>query len=570
MKNMDYKKLTAQARGLVPADFVIKNAKVPNVFSFEIEDTEIAISDGIIIGVGRGYHGKKEFDAGGRYILPGFIESHCHIESTMLTPEGFAELVLPHGTTTVFADPHEIANTSSLDGLKYMHDASIGLPIDIFFNAPSCVPASPFETCHEAIGAEALARLLHEKICYALGEMMNYPGVISGNEETWRKIKSAAGQPCNGHAPLLTGKDLNAYLLSGCNSDHECSNYDEALDKLRRGSWIMLRYGAAEHNLPALARLVTEDERRCCRCMLASDDLTASVIHEEGHIDRLLRQAVLNGISPIAAIRMVTLNPAEFNHMFDRGAVAPRYRADLVMVDNLHDFNVLSVWKNGIAVIVPEKGFERLGIWPRVSFNNAEIHTEDLKVNTNGRTEAHVIGIVPNEVITKNLVCTVKCAHGELIPSKEDDIAKMAVINRNTAEKRVGLGFVKGLGLKYGALGSSVAHDAHNFCIIGMDDQSMVTAYNALREKGGLVVAAGSKIIYHMPLPIAGLMSDQPAEKVVNEYNQVLTAAAQLGTSLVNPFMHISFLSLSVIPALKLTDQGYVDLSQGGNVPLFA
>lgn len=568
---MDYKKLTDQARGAAPADLLIKNALVPNVFSFEIEEADIAISSGIVVGVGRGYCGKEEYNAAGRYILPGFIEGHCHIESTMLTPEVFAELVLPHGTTTVFADPHEIANTSSLAGLKYMHDASSKLPLDIFLNAPSCVPASPFETCHEVLDAEAILKVFNDKTCYALGEMMNYPGVISGDEETWRKISAAAGQPCNGHAPLLTGRDLNAYLLSGCNSDHECSTYEEALDKLRRGSWIMLRYGAAEHNLPALARLIAEDERRCSRCILVSDDLTASVIHEEGHIDRLLRQAVRNGISPIAAIRMVTLNPAEFNRLYDRGAVAPRYRADLVMVDNLHDFNVLSVWKNGSIVNVPENGFKRTGGWPGVSFNNAEISADDLRITADGSRPVHVIGILPNDVITENLVCTVKTSDGELTSSSDGDIAKMAVINRNTSEKRVGLGFVKGLGLKCGAIGSSVAHDAHNFNIIGMDDQSMLTAYYALRENGGLVVTLGDKVIYHMPLPIAGLMSDQPAEKVASEYAQVQRAAAEsLGTTLVNPFMHISFLSLSVIPSLKLTDQGYVDLGLGGRVPLFA
>jgi adenine deaminase len=565
---VDYKKLTAQARGDEPADLVIKNAKIPNVFSCEIEEADVAVSDGMIVGVDKDYSGREEFDARGSYILPGFIEPHCHIESTMLTPEGFAELALPHGTTTVFADPHEIANTSSIAGLRAMHEASRVLPMDIFLNAPSCVPASTFETPHEVLGAEALRKLFSEKTCYALGEMMNYPGVVSGDKDCWDKIETSKDQPRNGHAPLLTGKALNAYQLSGCNSDHECSTYEEALCKLRRGTWIMMRSGAAEHNLQTLARLVVEDERRASRCMLASDDLSASVLAEEGHIDRLLRQAVAKGISPISAIRMATLNPAEFNRLYDRGAVAPRYIADLVMVEDLKDFRVVKVWKDGKPVHIPEGGFKRWKDWPALSYNATSLTADDLRITARG-VKIHVIGIVPNEVITQHLLCSPCIQDGEVRASVEKDLAKMAVVNRNTPEKRIGLGFVKGLGLKRGALGSSVAHDAHNFSLVGMDDQSMITAFKALRESGGLVVADGDRIICHMPLPIAGLMSDLPVAEVVSEHNAVLKAVKSLGTTLPNPFMHISFLSLSVIPALKLTDQGYVDLSKGGSQPLF-
>ncbi len=566
---MNYKKLTAQARGAETADMVIKNALIPNVFSCEIEKADVAVSDGIIVGVGEDYHGREEWDAQKKYLLPGFIEPHCHIESTMLTPEGFAELALPHGTTTVFADPHEIANTSSLTGLRSMHRACRFLPVDIFLNAPSCVPASDFETPHEALGADALQELFAEKTCYALGEMMNYPAVISGEKDCWERINSSQDQPRNGHAPLLTGKALNAYLLSGCNSDHECSTYDEALNKLRRGMWIMMRGGVTEHNLQTLARLIAEDERRAARCMLASDDLSASVLAEDGHMDRLLRQAVERGISPFSAIRMVTLNPAEFNRLYDRGAVAPRYNADLVLVDDLTNFTVLKVWKNGKIIDIPPSGFKRFHDWPGLSFNDASLTADDLKIKAAG-AKIHVIGIVPNEVITEHLLCTPCVRNGETCASVEGDMAKMAVVNRNTSEKRVGLGFVKGLGLRRGALGSSVAHDAHNFSVAGMDDRSMITAFKALRESGGLVVADGDRIIYHMPLPIAGLMSDLPAAEVVAEHHAVLKAAKSLGTPLPNPFMHISFLSLSVIPALKLTDQGYVDLSRGGAQPLFA
>ncbi len=565
---MDHKKLTAQSRGDVPADLVIKNARVPNLFSYEIEEVDVAISGNLIVGLGKDYQGECEFDACGAYLLPGFIEGHCHIESTMLTPEGFAELVLPHGTTTIFADPHEIANTSSFEGLRYMYDASRDLPIDIFLNAPSCIPASSFETPREVLGPESVKKMLEEGLCYGLGEMMNYPGVVFGDDDVWEKIEASGNQPRGGHAPLLRGKELNAYLLSRCNSDHECSNYEEAIEKLRRGCWIMLRQGAVEHNLATLARIVTDDARRVNRCMMISDDLTAALLNDEGHLDRLLRLAVKNGISPISAIRMVTLNTAEHYRLYDRGAVAPGYLADLVLVDDLEDFKVLKVWKNGSAVQIPEGGFKRKGGWPGISRNNFVLDSTDLQVPASPSGKLRAIGIIPGEIITENLVLDGEIYDGTFIASVEKDLAKLAVVNRNTPEKRIGLGFVKGFGLKRGAIGSSVAHDAHNFCIAGMDDLSILTALKTLRESGGMVVTDGEQVLYHVPLPIAGLMSDQPAAIVAEECDRVTDAAKILGAIVANPFMHLSFLSLSVIPTLKLTDQGYVDLSSGGAVSL--
>lgn len=563
---MDYKKLTAQARGVEPSELVIKNARVPNLFSYEIEEADVAVCGSQIVAVGKGYHGAREIDAGGRYLVPGFIEAHCHIESTMLTPEGFAELVLPHGTTTVFADPHEIANTSSFEGLRFMYKACRGLPVDIFLNAPSCVPASTFETPHEVLGPDSIVKMFADGTCYALGEMMNYPGVIYGDQDTWEKIEASGDQPRNGHAPLLAGNDLNAYMLSRCNSDHECSTCEEAIGKLRRGCWVMLRYGAAEHNLPVLAPIIREDERRASRCMLVSDDLTAAILHDDGHVDRLLRHAVAAGISPISALRMVTLNPAEYNRLYDRGAIAPGYRADMVLVEDLESFKVLRVWKNGQPAAVPEGGFPRCHNWPGISFNRCPVGPDDLRVPAQPTVRA--IGLLPNDVITQNLTEQSVVSDGQCVASAERDLAKMAVVNRNTPEKRVGLGFLKGLGLKHGAIGSSVAHDAHNFSVIGMDDESMLTALAALREKGGLVVADGKRVIYQLALPIAGLMSDLSAEELVAEYAQLLAAVRTLGTTLPNPFMHIAFLSLSVIPTLKLTDQGYVDLTQGGKLSI--
>jgi len=563
---VDYRKLASQARGASSADFVIKNAKVPNLFSGEIEEADVAVSDGLVVGVGAGYCGREEFDAAGKILVPGFIEAHCHIESTMLTPRGFAELILPHGTTTVFADPHEIANTSSFEGLRFMCEASKGLPVDIYLNAPSCVPASPFETPHENLKADAVAQMFAEGTCHGLGEMMNYPGVVGGDRDTWEKILASRGQPCNGHAPCLTGKELNAYLLSRCNSDHECSSYEEALDKLRRGCWVMLRQGATEHNLAALAPLVAEDERRASRCMLVSDDLTAAVLHNEGHLDRILRLAVRSGISPVSALRMVTLNPAEFNRIYDVGAIAPGYRADMVLLDNLEDFNVLHVWKNGRAAEFSRRESSCGVSFPRVNGNGCTLTAEDLRIPARGRLR--VIEAVPGEVITREQIIDGAVVDGEFTSCPSLDLAKMAVVNRNTTQRRIGRGFVTGLGLQRGALGSSVAHDAHNFSIVGMDDQSMLTAFDAIRKKGGLVAADGSEVLFHLPLPIAGLMSDLPPEELLRNFSLLLDAAKKLGTPLPNPFMVLSFLSLSVIPSLKLTDQGYVNLAQGGLVPL--
>lgn len=562
---LNYQKLTSQARGEQPADLVIKNARIPNLFSYEIEEGDVAVSDGVIVGVGRGYEGLQEFDAHGLYLVPGFIESHCHIESTMLTPEGFAELVLPHGTTTVFADPHEIANTSSMEGVQAMCSASKKTPLDLFFNAPSCVPASPFETPQEPLEAGSVRQMFAQG-CYGLGEMMNYPGVVAGDSGVWEKIQAAQGQVLNGHAPQLAGKQLCAYMLSRCNSDHECSRIDEAAEKLRRGCWVMMRQGATEHNLAALAPLIREDERRASRCMLVSDDLTVQVLQSEGHMDRLLRAAVECGISPLSALRMVTLNPAEFNRRYDRGAIAPGYNADMVLLEDLRSFRVAVVWKDGERALVPPEGYGRFRGWPGVSHNHCSLVQADLAVPAGGKLRA--LGVIPGEVITSHLILDGAVNGGEFIASSELDLAKMAVINRNTPLKRVGLGFVKGMGLKRGALGSSIAHDAHNFSVLGMDDASMLAAFNALKEKGGLVVADGSEIVCHLPLPIAGLMSPLPARELFAEFEKVLAASRRLGVQLPNPFMVMSFLSLSVIPELKLTDQGYVDLSQGGLLPL--
>ena len=565
---MDFKKLTAQARGEVKSDFVIKNALIPNVFSYEIEEGDVAVSDGLIVGVGKDYHGETEIDAGGKCIVPGFIEGHCHIESTMLTPQGFAELVIPHGTTTVFADPHEIANTSSIEGLRAMHEATQGLPIDIFLNAPSCVPASSFETPKEPLFADSLIKIIGDGTCYALGEMMNWPGVIYGDGDTWEKIAASSGIPCNGHAPCIVGKDLNAYMLSRCNSDHESSSLAEAGDKLRRGSWVMMRQGATEHNLEDLAPLVTADERRASRCMLVSDDLTAAVLYNEGHLDRILRLAVKCGISPVSALRMVTLNVAEFNRMYDRGAIAPGYRADMLMLDDLKDFKVVKIWKDGKTVTVPEGGFPRTHSWPGVSQVSQDVSADDLRVPYEEGKKLRAIRIVPGQVVTGEAMVDGVVENGEYVASVEQDLAKMCVINRNTPEKRIGLGFAKGFGLKRGAIGQSVAHDAHNFVIAGMDDVSMLTAYEALRKEGGVAVADGDKVLYHLPLPIAGLMSDKSAPELLEAFARVLDAAKSLGTPLPNPYMTMSFLSLSVIPQLKLTDQGYVDLARGGIMPL--
>ena len=566
--------LLAAARGEIPADLVLRGMRVANVFTLEYEAVDVAISGERIVGVGKGYQGVQEEDLPGLVLVPGFFDAHCHIESTMLTPAGFAELAVLRGTTAVAADPHEIANTCGLAGVAYMWQESLGCPVEMFFTAPSCVPASSFETSREILDAAAVGEMFARGWCDSLGEVMNYPAVVGGDPALWGLLQAASGRVKSGHAPRLTGKDLGAYLLSGCDSDHESVSLEEGLEKLRRGMGLMIREGATEHNLDALAPLVRGHPARWDRCMLVSDDLTARYLLERGHMDEKIRMAGALGVDPLGALRMVTLTPARYFGHRDRGAVAPGYLADLVAVDSLERCGVRRVWKRGRLVVADGKLVE--GPIPRITPPASAAHRvsvpgeEAFLLPAPPGARIRVVGLVPEQVVTEHLVLEPSLRNGNAVADPARDLALMVVLEKNRGTGRYALGFVKGLGIREGALGSSVAHDAHNFVAVGMDVPSLQTALAALVASGGGVVAArGRDVMASLELPVGGLMHPGDPRDVAQGLEAVEHAAARLGTPLAHPFMALSFLSLSVIPELKLTDRGYVDLGRGGLQTLF-
>jgi adenine deaminase len=568
------KDLLAAARGEAPCDLLIRGGTVANVLSLEYENADIAIKDGIIVGVGEGYSGACVADASGKTLIPGLIDAHLHIESTMLRPSAFASAVMPLGTTTIFPDPHEIANTCGLKGIEFMWKESRGTPLDVFWGAPSCVPASPFETPYREIDARGIAECYSKNWCSHLGEMMNYPGIVNGDGLPWSKIIASRDRVKTAHLPGVTGKELCAYLLSGCDGDHENSFAQEALEKLRRGVWVMMREGAAEHNLAQTARIILEDEARYARCMAVSDDLTAECILSGGHMDHKVRLLIQAGIRPIIALAMVTINPADYFRMYDRGAIAPGRIADIVMVESMEECRAIRVWKRG--QLVAESGKALFAASAPVSIDLPKIPklktppTEETFKIPAGDRDIRVIETLPGLVITKNIVLPPKTEGGYIVSDTERDIIKLAVVDKNRGTGRASLGFVKGFGLKRGALASSVAHDAHNFVVIGADDRSMLTAIRCVAQGGGLAVADGDRLIASLPLPIGGLMSDLGPAALSAAHSEISKAAKALGTLLPQPFMTMSFLSLSVIPELKLTDQGYVDPARGRLLGLFA
>lgn len=569
------KKLLAAARGDVPCDLLIRGGRIANTLSLEFEDADVAITDGVIVGVGQGYTGTTEVDASGCILIPGMIDGHLHIESTMLSPAMFAAAVLPLGTTTVMPDPHEIANTCGTSGIEYMWRDSLRTPLDIYFAAPSCVPASPFETPREELDAASMIETCERGWTTHLGEMMNFPGVIGGDDAVWSKITAARHLVRTAHLPNVSGRDLCAYLLSGCDGDHESNFPGEALEKLRRGVWLMLREGATEHNLRETAQVILDDEARHARCMAVSDDLTAAYILEHGHMDHKLRLMIGAGIRPLVALALVTINPANYFRLYDRGAIAPGRIADIALVDSLEACNVQKVWKRG--KLVAEGGKPRFTMTTSTNADLPEFNVQTVKTTPDAyRVEAvpgkniRVIGALQGTVLSETVIAAPKVEAGFVVSDTDCDIVKMVVVEKNRGTGRTAIGFVKGFGIKRGAIASSVAHDAHNFVAIGVDDESIATAMNALFEnRGGLVTALGDKVTASLPLPIGGLMSDLDAPALSRELIHILASAKELGTSIPQPFMTMSFLSLSVIPELKLTDRGYVNLAEGGIVGLF-
>lgn len=549
-------RLIAVAAGREKADLVLKNAKYLNVFSNEFLCGDIAVANGLIAGVGK-YDGKTEIDVSGKLVLPGFIDAHIHLESSMVTPAEFAKAVVAHGTTTVITDPHETANVMGIDGVEYMIQASQNLPIDVHFMMPSCVPATEIDESGAELDCKDIDLYLDNKKVLGLAEMMNYVGVINGDKNVLSKIvtSQAHHKKIDGHAPELSGNDLNAYIAAGVYSDHECSTFENALEKLRKGQFIMIREGTAAHNLKALMPLLTQ--QYYSRCMFATDDKHPSDLLYGGHIDYIVKQALKNGADPIVALKTATHHAARYFLLNNKGAIASGYLADIVVVDNLEDFNVETVFKRGKLVFDGEvKDFSA----PTVDEELAEKCFDTFHLNSVTPSSFKVdgklglIGLVGGELLTRNLGTADKI-------DVENDILKIACIERHKGTNHIGVGYVKGYSLKSGAVATSVAHDSHNIITVGCNDDDIAVAVNAIKDsKGGIAVVENGKIKALLELPIAGLMSDEPLTTVNEKLENAKLSAYELGADKsIDPFMTLSFLSLPVIPSLRITTKGVFD-----------
>ena len=570
MTTSDLSRLLSVARGDQPADLLLTNGRLVNVLSGEVYPADVAISGTRIVGVGPGYDAREVVDLAGRYVCPGLIDAHVHVESAMVPPREFARAVVPHGVTTVVTDPHEIANVLGLDGIRYMLEDAKDAPFTMFVNASSCVPATHMGTSGASLSAADLAELKMEPSVLGLAEVMNFPGVIGGDERVLAKLRAFEDRVIDGHCPGLTGKQLSAYVASGISSDHECTSVEEAREKLRLGMTLYLREATNARNLEALLPLVTaQNERRLC---LATDDRQPSDLLEDGSIDHMIRMAIRAGVDPMTAIRMATLNPAEHFRLRDRGAVAPGRRADVVVLSDLEEPRAEAVYVAGR--LVAENGrmlHDRLPSRGASAGHTVQVDWVRVSLNVPARgRRARVIGIIPDQIVTRQLELDLTVRDGLAVADASRDLLKMAVIERHGRSGNVGLGFVAGLGLVRGAMAGTVAHDHHNLIAIGADDRSMLTAAHAVALAGGGQAAAeGDEVLAIQPLPIAGLMSDRPIEEVREQMDRLLAAAHQLGSPLHDPFMAMSFLALEVIPSLKLTDKGLVDVEKFEMVELF-
>lgn len=549
-------RIIAVAAGREKADLVLKNAKYLNVFSNEFLCGDIAVANGLIAGVGK-YDGKTEIDVSGKLVLPGFIDAHIHLESSMVTPAEFAKAVVAHGTTTVITDPHEITNVMGIDGVEYMIQASQNLPIDVHFMMPPCVPATEIDESGAELDCKDIDLYLDNKKVLGLAEMMNYVGVINGDKNVLSKIvtSQAHHKKIDGHAPELSGNDLNAYIAAGVYSDHECSTFENALEKLRKGQFIMIREGTAAHNLKALMPLLTQ--QYYSRCMFATDDKHPSDLLYGGHIDYIVKQALKNGADPIVALKTATHHAARYFLLNNKGAIASGYLADIVVVDNLEDFNVETVFKRGKLVFDGEvKDFsvptvdEKLAEKCFDTFHLNSVTPSSFKVDG----KLGLIGLVGGELLTRNLGTADKI-------DVENDILKIACIERHKGTNHIGVGYVKGYSLKSGAVATSVAHDSHNIITVGCNDDDIAVAVNAIKDsKGGIAVVENGKIKALLELPIAGLMSDEPLTTVNEKLENAKLSAYELGADKsIDPFMTLSFLSLPVIPSLRITTKGVFD-----------
>ena len=560
------------------ADLLIKNGRVVEVFSGQIEKKDVAIYKGMIVGFGD-YRAKEIIDVKGDFLCPGLIDGHVHIESSMVTIPEFARAVLPNGTTTVVIDPHEIANVMGLGGIRFMAESAKGVPLNVFIMLPSCVPATHMETSGAILTAGNLRSLFKETWAIGLAEMMNFPGVIFRDPEVLKKIEMAKGKRIDGHAPLLSGKGLYAYLIAGIRSDHECTTLKEAKEKLRNGMWVMIREGSTARNLKDLLPLVNPKNSR--RFLFVTDDRHPKELLEEGHINTIVKEAIKLGIDPILAIQMATLNAAEYFRLDDLGAIAPGYRADIISFNHLGQFKIKKVFKDGVLVAEDGKMIPRSSESfpflleskkkPQIK-GSIRIKTikKDALLLQSDQPLAKVIQLIPGQILTKKVMKKILLRDGVAYPNIKEDILKIVVVERHRATGNIGIGFVQGFGIRKGAIGSSVAHDSHNFVIVGTNDEDILKATMAMKAMGGgLVVVLKGKVLAYLPLPIAGLMAEASVSQVNLRLTVLHRAAKTLGYKLPDPFMILSFLSLPVIPELKITDKGLVDVNQFKIVPLF-
>jgi adenine deaminase len=551
-----------------PAELVIKNARIVDVFNLEIFTSNVAIENGVIVGIGE-YEGKEVIDAQNKYLAPGFIDGHVHIESAMVTPEEFAKVVLPHGVTTVIADPHEIANVSGVNGIQYMLDSSNNLPLNVYFMLPSCVPATPFENAGASLLASQLEPLLEHERVLGLGEVMDYPSVFEGNDTMLDKllITEAQNKKIDGHAAGVNETGINVYMSAGIRTDHECVTADEVKIRLQRGMYVMLREGSAARDLDNLLQAVNEKNAR--RCLFVTDDKHLDDLMAEGSIDHNIRLAISKGFDPILAIQMGTLNAAECFGLKNKGAIAPGYDADFILLNNLEELSIEEVYSKGI--LVADKGNYKLeSNVQKVDVPDKLIHSvqlpeltdANLTIHLGSQQKANIIQIIPNSIVTKHIVETVSSTHGEFIPSVEQDQLKLIVLERHKMTGNIGLGIVKGFGLTSGAIASTVAHDSHNLVSAGTSDNDILTAINVIKEiNGGLAVVQNSQVLAFLPLSISGLIANTDYHSVNKQLEGLNQSLSKLGfKGNFNPFLTLSFLALPVIPEIKVTDLGLFDV----------
>jgi len=552
----------AVARGDEPADLVLAGGHVLSVFTKEWLDVDVAVVDGFVVGLGR-YQGREQLDVSGKYLVPGFIDAHMHIESSKLMLDEFSRAVLAHGTTAVVADPHEVANVLGTDGIHWLLDCCDNVPLDVFVMASSCVPASSFESPRRPFTPGDIESLLRRHRTIGVAEMMNFPGVIAGAETELAKLGTRLTDHVDGHAPGVRGPRLNAYLSAGIRSDHESTTFEEALEKRRLGMWVMLREATGARNLKDLLPLVKQYGSN--QCMFCTDDREPDFIVEEGHINQMVRVAVEEGVSPEDALVMATLNPAMYHRLWQLGAVAPGYQADILVLDDLTSFRPRHVLKRG----APPR-FTKLDVpeWVRQTVNLGPVDETSFRIPS-GPKRIRVIRVIPGQLLTGMDTAEPSVRDGQLVADPSRDLVKIAVLERHHATGRVGLGFASNVGLKRGAFASTVAHDAHNVVVLGADDGDMAACAARLAEiGGGIVIAEGGKAVEELPLPIAGLMSDRPLAEVHERLRSMERRLATMGSTMASPFMTLSFLALSVIPELKITDRGLVDVGRFELVPL--